>query len=364
VAEPLERTVLHVDDVVVRYGEVIAVDHVSLEAGCDAITALVGPSGCGKTSLLRSIAGFEIPSSGKISIGGQVVTAPGSWVEPEQRSVGMVFQQGALFPHLDVRRNVGFGVVGNPDARTRTARVLDLVGLTDLAHRYPDELSGGQQQRVALARALAPSPDIVLLDEPFANLDATLRRRVREEVCSILRAAGTTAIIVTHDQEEAMSIADRLVVMRDGRLLQAGSPRDVYENPQSAAVAEFIGDGQLVECRIEKGRLDCELGSAECPGGKGAGLLLVRAEDLTLHPISASFGVPGRIAERRYFGHDRLDLVRLDSGRIVQVRASGDGAPAAESPVRVCLRRKRYRVYLRDGETETVAQATPLDMPA
>ncbi|HVR30830.1 MAG TPA: ABC transporter ATP-binding protein, partial [Thermoanaerobaculia bacterium] len=204
---------LEVRGLVVRYGDTVAVDHADLRVPPGRITAILGPSGCGKTSLLRAIAGFGEVAGGSIEIGGRRVVGGGAWVPPERRRIGMVFQEGALFPHLTVSGNVGYGLRGAADAADRVTEVLRLVGLEGLESRFPDQLSGGQQQRVALARALAPEPSLVLLDEPFANLDAVLRVHLREEVRRILRAVGTTAVLVTHEQEEALSIADVVAVM-------------------------------------------------------------------------------------------------------------------------------------------------------
>ncbi|NNL65910.1 MAG: ABC transporter ATP-binding protein, partial [Myxococcales bacterium] len=200
----------------IDYGDVAAVRRAALSLAEGRIGALLGPSGCGKTSLLRAIAGFERPTAGTIRLAGRTVSGDGVWVEPQHRQVGMVFQNGALFPHLTVEGNVRYGVGRGPDAKSRARRVLAQVGLAGLEDRFPDQLSGGQQQRVALARALAPRPQIILLDEPFASLDASLRERVRQEVRRVLEATAITAILVTHDQQEALSFADEVAVMIDG----------------------------------------------------------------------------------------------------------------------------------------------------
>ncbi len=354
---------LEVHDLTVRYGARVAVDAVSLVVPRNALTALVGPSACGKSSLLRTIAGFEVPAAGAVSIAGRPVAANDCWVPPERRSVGMVFQQGALFPHLTVGQNVGYGLSGRPDADSRARSTMEMVGLSQLSRRYPDELSGGEQQRVALARALAPGPEIVLLDEPFANLDAATRQHVREEVCSILRSAGTTAVIVTHDQAEALSIADRVAVMMRGRILQVGTPEEVYHAARTAAVAEFIGDGQLLPCEMREGRLLSALGLAECDAVDGRGLLLVRPEDLEILPDSTGAGVGGRVEERRFYGHDLVHGVRLACGVLVQIRGACSDEYVAGSAVRLRLRKKAYRVYPTDNGAEAVGQATPLDPP-
>jgi iron(III) transport system ATP-binding protein len=355
-----ESLQLEIRDVTVRHGTLVAVDGASLDVPRNGITALVGPSGCGKTSLLRAIAGFEVPSGGTVSIAGRPVASRDCWVAPEQRSVGMVFQQGALFPHLTVRQNVGYGLSGRSDADSRARATIELVGLSQLCRRYPDELSGGEQQRVALARALAPGPEVVLLDEPFANLDAATRQQVRDEVCSILRSAGATAVIVTHDQQEALSIADRVAVMMRGRILQVGTAERIYREARTASVAKFIGDGQLLPCEIRAGRLVSALGPAESDAADGPALLLVRAEDLILSDGSTE-GVGGQVRERRFYGHDLVHAVRLESGEVVQVRGPCSETFAPGAAVRLRLRRMAYRVYPTDDGAEVLGQATPVE---
>jgi len=336
---------LRVRDLTVRYGAVTAVDRACLDAGRSAITAIVGPSGCGKTSLLRAVAGFERPIEGTVTIGERIVAGDGNWAPPERRSVGMVFQQGALFPHLSVIDNVRFGVESRPNANEHAETALDAVGLADLGRRFPDELSGGQQQRVALARALAPAPEIVLLDEPFANLDAALRVRLRDEVGAILRRSGTTAIVVTHDQEEALSLADRVAVMMAGAVLQVDSPEEIYNRPNSPAVAEFIGEGQLFECDVSAGRCDSPFGAADCDAPDGGGTLLVRPEDLRMLADYADRGALGHVTERHFYGHDLLHCVRLANATTVRVRDLCSNGFRPGDSVRVVLREKKYRVF-------------------
>jgi iron(III) transport system ATP-binding protein len=222
------------------FGPTRAVEDVSLELRPGELVGVLGPSGCGKTTLLRLIAGFERPDAGEVVVGGRPVAAGRTFVAPEKRRIGMVFQDYALFPHLTVERNVAFGLRRRGDERAQ--RTLELVGLQHKAGRYPHELSGGERQRVALARALAPEPDVVLLDEPFSSLDATLRGDLRREVELILREAGATTLLVTHDQEEALSLVDRLAVMRDGRIVQVGAPQEVYAQPASRWAAQFVGE--------------------------------------------------------------------------------------------------------------------------
>ena len=224
------------------FGALKAVDNVDLSLRAGEIAALLGPSGCGKTTLLRLIAGFECPDFGSIEVAGSTVACETSFTSPEKRGVAMVFQDYALFPHMTVEQNVGYALGRRPD-RDRVAKVLKMVGLQGLEARRPEELSGGQQQRVALARALAPTPSVVLLDEPFSNLDASMREHVRGEVRQILRAAGVSALLVTHDQEEeALSLADTVAVMNEGRIEQVGSPEEVYGQPANHWVASFLGE--------------------------------------------------------------------------------------------------------------------------
>jgi iron(III) transport system ATP-binding protein len=318
-------------------GEPVVRD-VELDVERGGLTALLGPSGCGKTTLLRAVAGFERPVAGSIRIHGEPVATADCWLPPERRRVAMVFQDGALFPHLTVWQNVGYGVWRRPDGDHLVHRVLTMAGLEELAGRYPDELSGGQQQRVALARALAPEPRLVLLDEPFAALDAPLRRRLRAEVREVLRAAGATAILVTHDQEEALSTADRVAVMSRGRILQVGATEEVYRRPTSAAVAEILSGGQAVPATVRGGRCHSLLGETACAAPDGPGRLLVRAEELIQLPAGAEEGVEATIQERRFFGHDVLDRVHLASGETFEVRVLSSELMPVGSRIRLALR--------------------------
>ena len=277
------------------------------------ILALLGPSGCGKTTLLRLIAGFEVPDAGRIDVAGVEVAGPNVWLQPERRKIGFVFQDYALFPHLDVLRNVAFGLTGLPrkERLERAKEVLDLVGLTIFSRRYPHQLSGGQQQRVALARALAPAPDVILLDEPFSNLDAALRGSTRREVRRILEASGATTILVTHDQEEAMTFADRLAVMRAGHLEQLGVPESVYLRPRTAFVANFLGTTNLIRATGREGVADTLLGTLPmAQPATGRVLLSLRPEDLTF----GEQGVPVSITSRDFKGHDLTYTCRVVAG--------------------------------------------------
>src|SRR5918994_2506346 len=248
----MESTTIRISGVTKRFGDVVAVDAADLEVARGEIVALLGPSGCGKTTLLRTIAGFERPDSGTIEVDGRPVAGGGAWLPPEARRVGMVFQDYALFPHLTVADNVGFGLPR--DERTqRVPALLAVVDLCGLGARYPHELSGGQQQRVALARALAPSPGIVLLDEPWSNVDPQLRAELRQEVSSVLRPLGLTAILVTHDREEAFPFAGRIALMRAGAIVQVGTPEELYYAPATRWAAEFVG-----ACNVLPGTVGAE----------------------------------------------------------------------------------------------------------
>lgn len=305
------------------FGEVRAVDGFTLEAASGAIVALLGPSGCGKTTALRLIGGFERPDAGVVEVGGRRLADRDTFVPPEQRRIGVVFQDYALFPHMDVATNVGYGLGRRPDP-ARVTDALELVGLADAAARSVHELSGGQQQRVALARALAPTPDLVLLDEPFSNLDAGLRDRLRQEVREILLEAGVTALFVTHDQEEALSLADTVAVMRDGRIEQVGSPEEIYSRPASRWMAEFVGDIEVLPGEARDGRADCELGSFPAEvAHSGPVDVLVRPESLAVGLHGPQGAAAAEVISRRFFGHDQLVELRLPSGQVIRSRRLG-----------------------------------------
>jgi len=259
--------VLSVEQVTLRYGKVTALDHVSIEAAAGEILCLLGPSGSGKSSLLRVIAGVERPASGFVRLNGTEVAGPGAFVPPEHRRVGMVFQDYALFPHLTVAANVAFGLRGL--SRTEAARIvsamLERVGLAGFASSYPHMLSGGESQRVALARALAPRPRVLLMDEPFSSLDGHLRDQVRQQTIDLLRETGTTTIIVTHDAEEAMRIADRVALLHKGRLVQCGCAADLYSRPATPFVARTFGAVNEFRGTCRNGRITTALGTFACP---------------------------------------------------------------------------------------------------
>lgn len=308
-----------------------AVNGVTLGLPAGEIGVLIGPSGCGKTTLLRAVAGLEPVSAGRIGLDGQAVSAPGRSVPAEQRRMGMVFQDYALFPHLDVARNVAFGIAHLPAAerRVRVAEVLALVGLEGLLHHMPHALSGGQQQRVALARALAPRPQLLLLDEPFSNLDVDLRERLAYEVRTILKAAGATALLVTHDQLEAFAMGDRIGVMQDGRLHQWADAYTLYHQPATRFVADFIGHGVFAKAEVRQQpdaaggqkQLLTPLGTLQdISAAQRAGLplgrveILLRADDI-VHDDAAS--IKAKVLRKAFRGSTFLYTLQLASGETV-----------------------------------------------
>ena len=303
------------------FGPVRAVDGVDLDVPEGRVCALLGPSGCGKTTVLRLIAGFERPDAGEVRAGDRLLAGPQTFIAPERRRLGMVFQDYALFPHLTVAGNVAYGLGRGERRGGRVEELLTLVGLEGLGDRRPHELSGGQQQRVALARALAAAPAVVLLDEPFSNLDAALRVHVRGEVRAILLAAGVTALFVTHDQEEALSLADTVAVMRQGRIEQTGTPEEVYGRPANRWVAGFLGEADVLPGSVRDGWVECELARLPVdPGFRGPAEVVLRPESVSLS-LGGRGPVEGRVVEREFFGHDQLVHVELPSGLRVRSRS-------------------------------------------
>jgi iron(III) transport system ATP-binding protein len=312
-----------------------AVNGLSLSVDEGEIVALLGPSGCGKTTTLRLIAGFEAPDAGTVTLRGEVIAAPGRLVPPEARGIGIVFQDYALFPHLSVEDNVAFGLdrLDRAARRARIGDVLDLVGLAGFGGRYPHELSGGQQQRVAVARALAPAPALLLLDEPFSNLDADLRAQMRDDVESILRNTGTTAVFVTHDQEEAFTLADRVGVLHQGRVEQLAAPEDVYHRPATQFVAEFVGAADFLPGLVTPEGIVTELGIFANREALPAGTpveVMIRPDDISFTPRADGVGV---IIRRFFRGSETLYCIRLPSGH--RVHSSQPSASMVPTGTRV-----------------------------
>ena len=311
----MSQPYLEVRDLAKRYDRTAAVVGASLAVGQGETLALLGPSGCGKTTLLRLIAGLAPADSGTVTLGGETLTGRQVHVAPENRRVGMVFQDWALFPHMTVLDNVGYGLA-RPERAERATRALALVGLTGLGERYPHELSGGQAQRVAVARALAPEPRVLLLDEPFSNLDTEFRVALRSEVAGLMREVGMTAIFVTHDQEEAFVVGDRVAVMRDGRVLQQGTPTEVYEYPATPWLASFVGEANLLPAEAAGTWASTALGDITLAEARsGACRVLVRPEHLVIET-----GDAGTVTGVEFYGHDTAYVVDLPAGP-VQVRA-------------------------------------------
>jgi len=303
------------------FGPVRALDGATLNVPAGSLTAVLGPSGCGKTTLLRCVAGFERVDAGEIVVDGRVVTT----VPPHRRRVAVVPQEAALFPHLSVFDNVAYGLGRGPGRAERVETVLSLVGLAGYERRMPHQLSGGQQQRVAVARALAPRPPLVLLDEPFSALDAALRTGVRHDVRAALRADGATAVLVTHDQGEALSMADQVAVMRAGQIVQSGPPADVYAAPADEWVAKFVGEAVLLTVRgVTGGFARTALGDLPVgPVPDGTATVMLRPEQLEVRPSNGTAGVPARVVRRDYHGHDSLVTLRLADGTEVVARLLG-----------------------------------------
>jgi iron(III) transport system ATP-binding protein len=319
---------LNANGLVKKFGDVVALDGLDLDVQDGSIMAVLGPSGCGKTTLLRLIAGFIAPDEGTVSIDGKTVTDRTHVMPTRRRNVGLVPQEGALFPHLDVAANISFGLPRSDRRGPRVAELLDLLELPrGIAERRPSELSGGQQQRVAVARALAPEPSVLLLDEPFSSLDAALRASTGRAVVNAIRAHKATAVLVTHDQDEALSLADMVAVMDQGRLLQSGPPREIYARPASPFVAAFIGDGSLLPARLENGQATCSFGpvAIERTASDPDILIFVRPEQVGLHRVTDGGALVTAVA---FHGHEAvLRLVDENSREMIMARL-----PAAHMP--------------------------------
>lgn len=301
---------LEVTGVCKRFGDNPVLAGVNLSVPAGSFTAILGPSGSGKTTLLRIIAGFDRADEGTVMIGNDVLDGPDSYVPPERRHVGYVSQNGSLFPHLSVEENVTFGLPRHQRRGHDVDDLFDAIDLGPLARRYPHQLSGGQQQRVALARALAVNPRFILLDEPFASLDASARSEVRSDVRQILKRVGTTAVLVTHDQDEALSMADQVAVIRDARIVQSTTPLDLYERPIDTGVAQFVGDANLIVGQLRAGVAVTNLGSLTVMEGtpvmEGAVTVLVRPEQIALSRTRNDAAVEVAILESDFHGHDSV----------------------------------------------------------
>jgi iron(III) transport system ATP-binding protein len=330
---------LEIKDVSVSFGETKVLSGISLELESRQLLAILGSSGAGKSTLLRLIAGFDSVASGTIALDGKTLSDGRSTVPPEKRSIGIVPQDSALFPHLNVRQNIGFGLTGlsREERDRRVDQLLGLIRMEEFANRMPEELSGGQVQRVALARALAPKPKLVLLDEPFSALDAELRQELREGVRQVLRAEGATALMVTHDQEEALSLADRVAVLREGRIIQVGSPSEIYNSPADVGIATFLGESVLVDGKVSGGKILTDLGSLSPLNNVAegsSGVVAIRSENFYLQPNpSGDSEVVGRV----FFGHDALVEVQTPKLRI-RARSNGPFAPEVGMRVTVWVR--------------------------
>jgi iron(III) transport system ATP-binding protein len=346
------RADIEVRDLHASFGGPEVLRGIDLTVRPGTVVALLGPSGCGKTTLLRAIAGLERPLAGEIRIGGRLVSGPGTQVAPEDRRVGMVFQDWALFPHLKVAANVGYGLPRAERRGPRVAEALEMVGLEGLGDRLPATLSGGQQQRVALARAIAPRPSVLLLDEPFSNLDTALRVDVRAEVHQLLVELGMTTVFVTHDQDEAFVLGDEVAVMDDGRIVQQASPAELYDRPASPWVARFVGDANLLGGSASGRSADTALGMLELrDGADGPVQVLLRPEELRLDGEGAP-GAAASVELLEYYGHDCVTFARLDAGDVVRVR-SGSAPRFA--------RGERVRVRYEGGPAVAYADAAPVD---
>jgi iron(III) transport system ATP-binding protein len=332
-------TALDVVGLAMSFGTTEVLTDVSLSVPKHSITAVLGSSGSGKTTLLRIIAGFERPRAGVVKLAGEVIEGPDRHVAPERRRLGYVPQEGALFPHLSVAANVGFGLGRRGGRSKRVDELLELVGLPDLGLRYPHELSGGQQQRVALARALAIEPPVVLLDEPFSSLDAALRISVRADISRVLRESGTAVVLVTHDQQEALSMADQVAVLRDGRVAQVGRPREIYAKPVDAEMAAFLGEANLVDAVVSDSVAVTALGRLGTDTRIAAsGTALIRPEQITISVGPDAAGLAGRIVEQTYQGHESVVTVApmVECGALtIRVRVHGPTAYEIGAEVRL-----------------------------
>jgi iron(III) transport system ATP-binding protein len=333
-------------------GNVKAVSDLMLMVKKGEFFSLLGPSGCGKTTILRLIAGLESPNSGEIFIGYSKVSASDTWIKPEKRGVGIVFQDYALFPHMTVFKNIAFGLRGcsKNEIRQKVMEMLELVGLSDMADRYPHELSGGQQQRIALARALAPSPKVMLLDEPFSNLDADLRLELRTETKRILKEKGTTTILVTHDQEEAFSLSDRIGVLNQGRLEQVGTPEEIYHLPATRFVANFVGRADFVSGRIEEGSVISDIGVFKYDGAMSSTAvdvdLMIRPDDVGFTSDPSGDAV---VVDAQFLGPEIIYRLRLSNDKIIHSIQPSTNIISVGSKVKISIDPAHIIVFKKEG---------------
>jgi iron(III) transport system ATP-binding protein len=358
-----QSAILHVEGLTKQFSQttIPAVEAVTLTLPKGDLLGLLGPSGCGKTTLLRLIAGFEQPQTGTIEIAERIVTSGGYWVPPEQRDIGMVFQDYALFPHLTIAKNVAFGLrklrkQQTHDIKKCTKEAIALVGLEGLENRYPHELSGGQQQRVALARALAPRPALILLDEPLSNLDVQVRLRLRQEVREILKSTGTSGVFVTHDQEEALSISDWVAVMRQGRLEQFGTPEEIYREPASRFVAEFVTQANFLAAQRQGDLWETEIGCFEVPTSESiiqnsrlspqnsfdTGELMIRQEDMIMTPDDDASVV---IRDRQFLGREHCYCLLTPSGQELHARTASSTVLPIGTRVHLSIAEQALRIF-------------------
>lgn len=317
-------TDIKIDGLSVSFGETKVLDELSLFIPSQSLVAVLGPSGCGKSTLLRAIAGFVAPQSGTIRFGTTLMSVSSVQVPPERRNVGYVPQEGALFPHLTVRKNVGFGLARSKISEKRIEEMLRLVGLSELGDRYPHQLSGGQQFRVAIARALAPAPNVMLLDEPFSALDAQLREELRQEIKRILKETKTTTLLVTHDREEALVMADLVAPMKNGKIVQLGTPEEVYNNPVGIETAVSTGDALVVPAiKTKSGKVYTALSGSQPVNGQ-LGTVIIRPEEIEITLSKAKANA--KVSEIEYFGHDALIHLELPDNTKVSARVA---APVA-----------------------------------
>lgn len=357
-------SVLAMEGVSLFYGSTVAVKDLTLEVKKGEILVVLGPSGCGKTSCLRLAAGLERPAKGKIFIAGRQVAGNGIWVPPEKRGVGIVFQDYALFPHLTVAENIAFGLkkASREQKLDRIEEILSLVGLQDLGQRYPHQLSGGQQQRVALGRSLAPQPQLLLMDEPFSNLDTDLRIHVREEVRHILKSTVSTALFVTHDQEEAFSIGDRLAVLNGGRLEQHDRPEVLFHEPLTRFVADFVGHADFIPGIVKGAQIQTELGFFPLPRSREelregiAVEIMVRPDHIHL---SSSPEGPGLIVEKRFLGSFNQYDIRLPSGNALHAYSSSSVFYAEGTRVNIKLEEEDLIVFPAEAKTYSTGSSKP-----